>query len=171
VAFQDRFKPYEDFLIIKAGIHQNNEKARLAQRVQAAIVWTRAQAVQVMLEREEAHIVIGDQRAQATFFVDLPSHPQLRICKVASTSFARPGETVDFTLRFDNTGNQTINNVTIVDNLTTRLEYVEGSAQSSQDTCFSTQANEGDSLVLRWELKNPLPPGEGGIIRFQCRVR
>ncbi|MEK6237035.1 MAG: hypothetical protein N2C14_20190, partial [Planctomycetales bacterium] len=34
-----------------------------------------------------------------------------------------------------------------------------------------SQVNEGDSLILRWELEEPLQPGQGGIIRFKCRVR
>ena len=38
--------------------------------------------------------------------------------------------------------------MTLVDNLTTRLEYVPDSTQSSRDAEFSTQQNEGDSLVL-----------------------
>ena len=86
---------------------------------------------------------------------------------------------VDFTLRFDNLGNQAVGNVTIMDNLVTRLEYVEGSAQSSVPASFSTQRNEAESLVLRWEITNPVfPPDDpeqrkptGGVLRFQCRVR
>ena len=91
--------------------------------------------------------------------------------KIASTPFAAPGDEVEFTLRFDNVGNQVIGNVTIVDNLGTRLEYVDESAQCSLDAQFSTQPNEGDSLALRWEISDPLPAGKGGIIRFRCRVR
>ena len=53
-----------------------------------------------------------------------PGNPRLRLVKVASTPFAKPGEEVDFTLRFDNVGNQPIGNVTILDSLSTRLEYV-----------------------------------------------
>jgi hypothetical protein len=36
---------------------------------------------------------------------------------------------------------------------------------------FNTQRNEGDSLVLRWDFKGPLKPGDGGLVRFKCRVR
>ena len=31
--------------------------------------------------------------------------------------------------------------------------------------------NDGDSLTLRWEFADPLGPGEGGLVRFHCRVR
>ena len=100
-----------------------------------------------------------------------PGNPKLRVVKVASTPFAQPGEEVDFTIRFDNVGNQPIGNVTILDSLNTRLEYVADSAQCSVDAKFSTQPNEGDSVVVRCEVTNPLEAGKGGILRFRCRVR
>ena len=90
---------------------------------------------------------------------------------MASTPFAQPGDEVDFTIRFDNIGNQPIGNVTILDSLSTRLEYVPDSAQCSVDAQFSTQPNEGDSVVVRCEVTKPLEPGKGGILRFRCRVR
>jgi hypothetical protein len=61
--------------------------------------------------------------------------------------------------------------VTILDNLTTRLEYVPESAQSSVKANFSASANDGESLTLRWEILEPLKPGDGGLVRFKCRVR
>ena len=110
-------------------------------------------------------------RAQATFRVDEPNHPCLRVIKTASKKVAKPGDVVDFTIRFDNTGDQTIKKVVLLDNLTTRLEYVPQTAQSSRRAEFSTTVNDGDSLVLRWDFVDPLPPGEGGLVRFHCRVR
>ena len=91
--------------------------------------------------------------------------------KVASTPVAEPGDEVSFTIRFDNVGNQPIGSVQIVDSLTTRLEYVPGSAQCSLGAKFSTQPNEGESLVVRCVLSEPLPPGKGGVFRFRCIVR
>ena len=61
--------------------------------------------------------------------------------------------------------------MTILDSLSTRLEYVPDSAQCSVDAKFSTQPNEGDSVVVRCEVTKPLDPGKGGILRFRCRVR
>ena len=84
---------------------------------------------------------------------------------------AEPGDEVSFTVRFDNVGNQPIGSVQIVDSLTTRLEYVPGSAQCSLAARFSTQPNEGDSLIVRCVLSEPLPPGKGGVFRFRCIVR
>ena len=108
---------------------------------------------------------------QETRMYELEGKPRLRICKIASRSDAQVGETVEFTLRFDNVGEQPVSSVTIIDSLTTRLEYVEGSQNSSREAKFDTQENDGESLVLRWTLTEPLKVGEGGIIRFQCKVR
>src|SRR5262249_33255129 len=150
---------------------EREEKALLAQRVQAAITWTSDQAVQVIIDNKQAVCDVGDQRAQATFRVDLPDNPRLRVVKIASTQVARPGEIVDFTIRFDNTGDQALSRLTLLDNLTTRFEFVPDSAQSSREANFNTQRNEGDSLVLRWDFCEPLNPGDGGLVRFKCKVR
>jgi hypothetical protein len=61
--------------------------------------------------------------------------------------------------------------VTIVDNLSARLEYVPDSAKSTLETDFFTEANESGSLVLRWEIHDPLEPGDGGVLQFKCMVR
>ena len=109
--------------------------------------------------------------AESLHVYSLAGKPRLRVCKIASRHEARPGEDVEFTIRFDNVGDQVIGNVTVIDNLTTRLEYVPDSAQCSLKAQFSTQPNEGGSLVIRCEITDPLKPGTGGVIRFRCRVR
>ncbi len=167
----NKMLPFEDFEIMRTGVILQSEKARLAESVQAAITWAHDTAVQVVIDRQMAKVETGDQRAQVTFTVDVPNHPRLRVLKIASTNMARPGEFVEFTIRFDNIGDQAIGNVTLLDNLTTRLEYVEGSAQSSREAEFFTQPNEGDSSIVRWEFTDPLPAGDGGLVRFKCRVR
>jgi uncharacterized repeat protein (TIGR01451 family) len=169
--FAKGFLAYEDFQIIRWGEFDNSEKARLAERVDAAVAWTADVAVQVVIDGHEAQVVNGDQKAQATFQVDAPAKGKLRVVKVASACDAKPGETVDFTIRFDNVGESDIGNVTVVDNLATRLEFVPGSNQSSLPADFATQANDLGSLVVRWEIKEPIKPGQGGIVRFKTKVR
>ena len=78
---------------------------------------------------------------------------------------------MEFAIRFDNLGGQVIGNVTIIDSLTTRLEFIEGSAQSSLPGDFYVEPNEAGSLVLHFEVTDPLEPGQGGMVTFQCRVR
>jgi uncharacterized repeat protein (TIGR01451 family) len=115
---------------------------------------------------------VKDEKLESVYRVETEEgHPILRLIKVASTPFAKPGEEVWFTLRFDNMGNQPLGNVTIIDSLSTRLEYVADSAQCSREAKFIAQPNEGDSTVLRCEVNDPLEPGEGGVIRFRCVVR
>jgi uncharacterized repeat protein (TIGR01451 family) len=78
---------------------------------------------------------------------------------------------VEFTIRFDNVGDQPIGNVTIIDKLTYRLEYIKGSGLSSVDAQFVGEDIAGETLSLRWEITEPLEQGEGGVIRFKCRLR
>jgi uncharacterized repeat protein (TIGR01451 family) len=170
-AVYDRIKPYEDFSYFRSGILLGEDKPILAERVQAALVWSAKQGLEVVMEGKRASAVTGDIRAEAEFVVDVPNHPRLQICKIASRNSALPGETVDFSIRFDNVGDQKIGNVTIIDSLTTRLEYVAGSAQSSTKAAFSTQPNEAGSTLLKWDFIDPVPANGGGAVHFQCRVR
>ncbi|NLF69817.1 MAG: DUF11 domain-containing protein [Candidatus Anammoximicrobium sp.] len=168
----NRFRAYEDFRIIRTGAFDNAEKARLAQQLDAALVWSENQAVQVTIEKVTAVLAANDVGLQSVYRYELPpGKPRLRVVKVASKKSAQPGEEVEFTIRFDNVGDQTVGNVTLVDSLTTRLQYVPDTAQCSLEARFHTQENEAESLVLRWEIRSPLKVGEGGVIRFTCRVR
>ncbi len=54
----------------------------------------------------------------------------------------------------------------ILDNLSPRLEYIEGSQTSSvinvvDAANFTATPNEVGSAVLRWEIKSEMKPGEG----------
>ncbi len=170
--FQDGFKPYENLAIIRQGLMKEAEMPFLARGAKAAIAWSHTQAVQIILERQGAMAEVKYDASMSIYTAaEPPGRPRLRLVKVASTPFAQPGDTVDFTLRFDNIGNQPIGNVTILDSLNTRLEYVEGSAQCSVAAKFSTQPNEGGSVVVRCEVSHPLEINKGGVLRFRCRVR
>ncbi|HEY4760921.1 MAG TPA: DUF11 domain-containing protein, partial [Thermoguttaceae bacterium] len=170
--FQDGFKPYENLSIIRQGVYESAEMPHLARGTQAAIAWTHNQAVQIILDRKGAMAVVQDEQVETVYTATVPpGNPKLRIIKVASTPYAQPGEEVWFTIRFDNVGNQTIGNVTVIDSLSTRLEFVEGSAQCSRKAKFSSKPNEGDSLVVVCEITDPLEPGRGGVLRFCCKVR
>jgi uncharacterized repeat protein (TIGR01451 family) len=162
---------YANLEVIRTGQVIGSEQAKLAKAVQSAITWTSDQAVQVVFENKQAVALVGLQQPGIIYQTDGPDHPQLRLIKLASTYHAEPGEEVEFTLRFDNIGDQIIGNVTIVDNLTTRLEYVADSAKSTVDAGFSSVPNGTGSSVLRWEIKQPIKPGEGGILQFVCRVK
>ncbi|MGB9688383.1 hypothetical protein [Thermogutta sp.] len=170
--FSDAFKPYENFSLIVKGQMVADEMPTLAQSIQAAIAWTADSQIQVVVNGRAASEEVGVSRVHSLYRVQSRyGEGKLRLVKVASTATALPGEAVDFTLRFDNVGTVPITDLVIIDNLSTRLEYVDGSSQASKGVEFSVQPNEAGSLTLQWRLTEPLPPGEGGVIRFQCRVR
>jgi uncharacterized repeat protein (TIGR01451 family) len=98
-------------------------------------------------------------------------HSPLRLQKWASTNAARPGEVVTFYLRYTNTSNRPLRDIAITDNLAPRFEYVAGSARSDREAVFVLQENQAGSRILRWEIRDPLPPGQHGTISFQVRVR
>jgi uncharacterized repeat protein (TIGR01451 family) len=163
--------PYEDFTIIRRGLMDNSEKARLAERMEAAVVWSHDTAVQVVIDNVALNEDMSVSQAESLHIYSLEGKPRLQVCKIASRKEARPGEEVEFTIRFDNVGGQTIGNVTVIDNLTTRLEYVADSQKCTLKANFAESGNQGDSLTLRWEIVEPMKVSEGGVIRFKCRVR
>ena len=172
VGLANRMRPYEDLQLIRDGVFDNSQKARLSVSMDAALAWTDSQAVQVTIDNMTAVVAINDTALQSVYCYDLPpGKPRVRIVKLASTKHAQPGDLVEFTIRFDNIGDQPVGNVTIVDNLATRLEYVPDTQECSLEADFVTQENTGESLVLRWEVMEPMAVGEGGLIRFSCRVR
>jgi len=171
VEFDGSLAPYADLSIVRAGTVSNDEKALVAEAVQAAITWSGDQAAQITLDSRKAQAEVSLKQAGVVYHQDKPNNPKLRLLKLASTGAALPGEEVEFTLRFDNIGNRVIGNVTIVDNLTTRLEYVPDSAKASVDANFTAIPNSNGSAVMRWEIIDPVEAGQGGILQFKCRVR
>lgn len=103
--------------------------------------------------------------------VPCPPDKPLVLIKCADRTSAQVGDVVTFTLKYSNHGGKPIADVAVTDSLTTRLEYVPGSAQSDRPAVFTTQANEAGSLVLRWEITGRLMPGTSGVVRFQARIR
>lgn len=163
--------PQMNLQVVKLGVIDNSEKPRLAKAIVSAYSWASDISAQVVVDGKQVHQQIGRTQCGEIYGLEEPNSPRIRLIKLASTGTAQLGEEVEFTLRFDNVGDQPIGNVTIVDNLATRLEYVDDSAKATVDAEFVTEANEGGSLLLRWEITDPLQPGEGGVLRFKARVR
>lgn len=100
----------------------------------------------------------------------LPSRP-LCLFKWADRDSAKVGDVVTLFLRYANQGQRPLTDVAVSDSLTSRLEYVPGSAQSSRPAVFTMQANEAGSMLLHWEISGTLHAGDTGVIRFQVKVR
>jgi uncharacterized repeat protein (TIGR01451 family) len=100
-----------------------------------------------------------------------PPEKPLILFKCADTHSAKIGDVVTFFLKYSNHGGQPISDVAVVDNLTSRLEYVPGSTKSDRPAVFTMQENDAGSVILRWEITGRLPPGESGVITFQAKIR
>lgn len=169
---ENGFLPYQDLAVIRRGVFDNTEKARLATRLLAAESWSHDTMLQVVLDGKMAVEAANKLEMQSVHTYELPEgKSRLRIVKIADKQNARPGDEIDFTIRFDNVGDQVIGNVTVIDSLDRRLEYIEDSQECTIDAEFSTQPNAGESLTLRWEITAPMKVGDGGVVRFKARVR
>ena len=163
--------PYVNLAILRTGEVSAAEKPLVERLVQKAVTLTGDQAPQVVFGVKMAQAEIGVRQPGLIYQTSGPDSPRLRLIKMASCGQALPGEEIEFTLRFDNIGDQLLSNVTIADNLTTRFEYVPKSAKSSVNADLITEQNDVGSLVLRWEMKDPVKPGAGGVLRFRVKVR
>ncbi len=147
-------------------------KSILAQGKTNAICWSGSQGLLVRVNELALREMHGIDKAATVYQIDDgQTVREIRLIKVADKETAAPGEIVEFTLRFDNTGDETLQNITVLDSLTGRLEFLPDSAKSSVPASFYVEPNEAGSLILRWELTEPLKPREFGIVVFQCRVR
>jgi uncharacterized repeat protein (TIGR01451 family) len=104
---------------------------------------------------------------------EIPHAPDkpLTLCKWADAQCVQLGDVVTFYLKYTNHGYRPITDVAVSDSLTTRLEYVPGTAKSDRNAIFTTQDNEAGSVILRWEISGKLLPGESGVVSFRLRVR
>jgi uncharacterized repeat protein (TIGR01451 family) len=96
---------------------------------------------------------------------------ELKLLKVADKSSAHPGDLVTFTIRFDNVGGRDLLKVRIVDNLSPRLQFVDGSISSNFDGALNVTDNGAGGKLLTFEFDQPLKGKTGGFISFQCKVR
>jgi uncharacterized repeat protein (TIGR01451 family) len=102
---------------------------------------------------------------------ECPTEGALVLCKRHDTPCGQIGDIVTFHLSYTNPGTAAVNDVTVSDSLTGRLEYVPGSQKSDRDAVFSTQENEAGSVILRWQIKGALLPGHTGTVSFQAKIR
>jgi uncharacterized repeat protein (TIGR01451 family) len=150
---------------------RDEDKAVLQKLTLAAVTWELDESLEVLIEDILPPTLIRDEQLQALTIYEFPNAGRLQICKLADRSDAQPGELVNFAITVQNVGDSPVDHVVLVDHLTTRLEYVEGSQTCSGGAEFEAVANEGQSLELRWKLTDKLRVGESITIRFQCKVR
>lgn len=163
--------PWSAESLLTIGRIQDEEIAVLKKVIQNAHEWTNVDSLKVMVDGKQVALLNSSIAAQDVHVYEMPDKCAVRIVKTASHSIANSGDIVSFTLRFDNSGPNPVENIVIMDSLSPRLEYIENSQQCSVDVRFTAEPNEVGSKVLKWELVNPLKPSDGGAISFDCRVR
>ncbi len=162
---------FEDITFFATGEMIYDEVPVLGRVLANAREWYNPESVEVVIDGQQAALVVDAKRAQDVHVYEMPDKCAMRICKAASHTIANSGDIVRFTIRFDNVGPKPLGNAVVMDSLSARLEYIEGSQQCSVDAKFSTDANDVGSQVLRWEIDEAISPSAGGVISFDCRVR
>ncbi len=163
---------FEDLVFLKTGALRKADEAHLADGIQAASVWTRDLNPVITANSVGGNEISTNFNAEVLVEVrDERTKGDLRIVKLADKRMAKPGETVTFSLRFDNLGDRELLHVRILDNLTPRLAYIEDSATSTLPGRIDVLDNNEGSSILRFVLDDPLPGHTGGVITFECRVR
>lgn len=165
---------YQDLNFVQFGTAEHSDAPRLNYGIQAALLWSREDYPVIAAKTDAAMEGIVEAHVATIVGVDDKSSDKpgdLRIVKLADSQTASPGDVIEFTLRYDNIGSNTVRHVRIVDNLTPRLEYVDDSATSDRAGRLVVQDNGEGSLVLVWELTDSLPPKTGGVVTFKAKVR
>lgn len=156
----------------QAGSLQGEQKALLHQYANAAVTYQLDECLEVAIQNFRTPSLVRDQSVDGFTIYDFDEGVgRIQISKFADREDARPGDIVTFGIRVENVGDGAVTEVMVVDNLTTRLEYVEGSLECESEVEFKATKNEAQSLELLWVLSEPLAVGESVTIQFKCRVR
>ncbi len=163
---------YEDFLFFRDGKLEHANNAVIGEAVQAALDWNGDLGVIIYANDTAGQVVQGRFTAQDYTGVEDRSKPgDLTITKVVDKAVAKPGDELTFTIRFDNIGDRPLRNVRVVDNLSPRLEYIDGSVDANLDGKLDTESNGQGSQVLTFTFDKELQGKTGGWVSFKCRVR
>ena len=151
---------------------QNSQEARLSKQNATAITATDEETVKVYIKDFMPYKVTGQNQMRSTFHYEIAEgKSRLEIKKTSSNLNALPGDELEFMIAFKNVGDQPVSNVTIVDHLSRRLVYIEDTQSCDVAGQFFVNDTVRESLILRWEITEPLAVGESGSITFRCHVR
>lgn len=163
---------FQNLAFIRRGELDQRDRAFLALGIHSAVTWTRDLYPKIIAVDAGASEVVSTFKAEEfTAVEDEKKIGRLRILKFADRKTAKPGDTVTFTLRYDNLGDRELREIRIVDNLTPRLAFLADSVSSDREGDLKLEDNGEGSHVLTFSLKEPLPGHTGGVITFQTRVR
>ena len=164
--------PHEDLRFIQQGQFDRVSQAVIDLGVDAAIEWSAGRRPVVVAKDIASQTIIA--HASVKEFVgteDRRKPGDLRVIKLADKASAHPGEIVTFTIRIENPGEKDLFEVRLVDHLSPRLEFVDGSVNSDLDGQITNEFTEAGGQMLTFQFDNPLPAGGTGFVSFQTRVR
>lgn len=164
---------FQNVAFLRHGQLNQSDVALVAEYVDAALTWTQVEMLKITATTTAGNELesIASQAELVGLEDGRKTKGDLRIVKLADKKVALPGQVVTFNLRYDNLGDFELKNIRIIDNLTGRLEFIEGSAESDRPGTFEVFDNGAGSLVLEFKLSDDLPGHAGGVITFQARVR
>ena len=160
-----------------AGSNTFNRRDGIAQQQQVlnAIVWTRNLYPVITATTSSASEITAEFKVQQTVGVEdeRETTGAIHIVKLADREVAQSGDTITFTIRFENTGDFDVYDVRIVDNLTPRLDYISGTAKIDEEHpgAVTVEPNGEGSSILTFTLDTPLKGHDGGTITFDAKVR
>lgn len=163
--------PFEWIDMFGTGQITDEELVVIGHVLENARTWFVPEALQIEISGQSAALARKTMQAQDIYVYELPDNCAMRVCKAASHTIANSGDIVNFTIRFDNAGVKPLQKAVIMDSLSPRLSYIEGSQQCSIDARFTAEPNEVGSMILKWEVEAAIDPQDGGVISFDCRVR
>ena len=140
---------------------------------------------------KESPISVVTEAEKEELYVDANGAEKARLVPVATVI---PGDKVVYTITFSNSGEQTANNITIVDPIPAEMRYLDGTAMgpgteitfsanngqsyASADKVFVTDddgarrvATAAEYTHIRWVLRNPMEPSTQAFARFKAELR
>jgi len=157
------------------GLMERHQSPVLQQQIQNAIAWTRDQYPVLTASTTNASSIKATFKVQQTIGLEdqRKTKGNIHVVKLADRDMAQSGDTITFTIRFENTGDFDVYDVSVVDNLTPRLEYVSGSAKidGQHPGEVIVEDNGEGSSILTFNLDEALKGHDRGEITFEARVR
>lgn len=152
---------------------EQSDEARIARSIEAARTWKRDQFPAYTAITESGAQISGSAlTGEIQQIKEVNRRPgELVLRKSVNPTTAKAGDVVEFTIEYFNVGQRPIENVSIIDSLTARLEYVPNSAGTDHRAIFTAGPNDVESAELRWDISDPIPGGGRGVVWFQAKVR
>ena len=163
---------FEDRGAVTEGQFQQTTEAYLAESLLVAGVSTYDIAPIIVANDEFGHAVTSaDIAAEYTAAEDRRPPGDLRVVKTVDQATAQPGDVLTFHIHFYNDGGRELTSVRILDHLSPRLEYVEGTVISGLKGKLTVEPNDYGGQILQFELGEPLLGGTSGEITFQALAK